>query len=190
MDIVSKFFPEGHLINEQDNKNYLFSETGLEKARENGCLLEAKAIRCDESHNLIVDLNCMVGFMPREEVALGIKEGTTRDIAIISRVGKPVCFIVTDIQTDAKGHTHAVISRRIAQEICFENFISHLLPGDIISAKVTHIENFGVFVDIGCGIISFLPIDFISVSRILHPSERFKIGMEIKAIIKSIFNHA
>ncbi|MDR1364589.1 MAG: S1 RNA-binding domain-containing protein [Oscillospiraceae bacterium] len=184
---MNGFFPEGHLINEQDNKNYLFSKAGLEQAHQNGCLLEAKVIRCDENHNLIVDLHSMIGFMPREEVALGIKEGTTRDIAIISRVCKPVCFVIIDFQTDDNGHTHAIISRRIAQEICIENFISHLIPGDIIDAKVTHMENFGAFVDIGCGIVSFLPIDFISVSRILHPSERFKVGMEIKAIIKSIF---
>ena len=47
-------------------------------------------------------------------------------------------------------------------------------------------ENFGVFADIGCGIISFLPIDTISVSRIAHPRERFFIGMDIKVIVKCL----
>ena len=51
---------------------------------------------------------------------------------------------------------------------------------------MTHLENFGAFVDIGCGIISFLPIDTISVSRITHSNERFKTGMKIKVIVKSI----
>jgi len=33
-----------------------------------------------------------------------------------------------------------------------------------------------------------MPIDAISVSRIEHPSERFTVGMDIKAVIKSIEN--
>ena len=33
-----------------------------------------------------------------------------------------------------------------------ENYINHLESGDIIGAKVTHLEQFGCFVDIGCGI--------------------------------------
>lgn len=33
-----------------------------------------------------------------------------------------------------------------------------------------------------------MPIDSISVSRIEHPGERFRVGMEIKAVIKSIEN--
>ena len=60
--------------------------------------------------------------------------------------------------------------------------------GDVVNAKITHLENFGAFADIGCGIIALMPIDTISVSRIEHPKERFSVGMEIKAVIKSIEN--
>ena len=58
--------------------------------------------------------------------------------------------------------------------------------GDIIEAKVTHLESFGAFCDIGCGNIALLPIDAISVSRISHPSDRFSVGDSIRVIIKSI----
>ena len=58
--------------------------------------------------------------------------------------------------------------------------------GDIIDAKVTHLESFGAFCDIGCGNIALLPIDAISVSRISHPKDRFTVGDSIKVIIKSI----
>ena len=51
-------------------------------------------------------------------------------------------------------------------------------------AKVTHIEQFGAFVDIGCGVISLLSIDSISVSRISHPRDRFGIGAEIRCVVK------
>ena len=60
-----------------------------------------------------------------------------------------------------------------------------LCPGDILPARITHLENFGAFVDIGCGIISLLSIDCISVSRIAHPSERLHVGEEIFCVMKS-----
>ena len=82
----------------------------------------------------------------------------------------------------------AVLSRRLAQERCMKEHIALLTPGDIIDARITHLDSFGAFADIGCGIVSLLPIDAISVSRIDHPRERLWVGLEIKAIIKSIEN--
>ena len=82
----------------------------------------------------------------------------------------------------------AILSRRMAQEKCMEEFISARQPGDIVNARVTHLENFGAFADIGCGIISLLPIDAISISRIDHPKERFYVGMDIRVAVKSLDN--
>ena len=107
-----------------------------------------------------------------------------KDIAVITRVGKPVCFMVTDINCYGINKT-AVLSRRLAQKKCFENKIKHLKSGDIINSTVTHMEPFGAFCDIGCGIIALMPIDCISVSRISHPKDRFFAGQRIKCVIKS-----
>jgi small subunit ribosomal protein S1 len=63
-----------------------------------GTILEAKADMCTSNHDLILNLPCIKAVMPREEVCIGIKEGKTKDIAVISRVGKPVCFIVTGFE--------------------------------------------------------------------------------------------
>ncbi|MBR5139745.1 MAG: DUF21 domain-containing protein, partial [Clostridia bacterium] len=57
--------------------------------------------------------------------------------------------------------------------------------GDILPAKVTHLEPFGAFCDIGCGIPSLIAIDCISVSRISHPSDRFFPGQEILSAIRA-----
>lgn len=59
------------------------------------------------------------------------------------------------------------------------------MPGEVIDCRVTHLEQFGCFVDVGCGIASMIPIDSISVSRISHPCDRFDIGDDIKAVVKS-----
>jgi len=84
------------------------------------------------------------------------------------------------------GKTIALLSRRKAQEECVKNFISSLTPGAIIDARVTHLDPFGAFVDIGCGIVSLIPIDLISVSRISHPHDRFTIGQDIRVIVKYV----
>lgn len=186
---MTRFAPEGYRINSYENKNALENENSLIQAKYLGKILEAKAILCDSNHNLIVDLGFIQGIIPREETAIGIYEGSVKDIAIISRVNKPVCFVITNFEKDGYKIKKAILSRRIAQEICFENKISKFSPGDIIDATVTHMENFGAFVDIGCGIVSFLPIDMISVSRINHPNERFKNGMKIKVIVKSVIDN-
>ncbi len=182
---MTQFFPEGILIGSEENKNSLRNLSSLTEALHDGRILEAIVKVCDSSHNLIVDLNGVKGIIPRNEGAIGIKEGRVRDIAIISRVNRPVCFVVTGFRKDDDGKTTALLSRRAAQERCMNNYIGRLLPGDIIDAKITHLEQFGAFADIGCGIPSLLPIDAMSVSRIEHPNQRFSVGMDIKVIVKS-----
>ena len=177
--------PEGSLIDSPQNQRLISSVEGLTEAMENGIILEAHAVMCTSSHDLIVDLPCAKGIIPREEGADGIREGTTRDIAIISRVRKAVCFKVTELSLGTDGSVTALLSRREAQEECRRNYISSLKSGDVIDCRVTHIEQFGCFVDIGCGIPSLIPIDAISVSRISHPSDRFVNGQFLKAVVTS-----
>lgn len=178
------FNPEGWQTSVQRNQGYTVAE--LKKAQESGEILEATAYMCDSNHNLLVNLGEIHGVIPRIEGAIGIEEGTTRDIAMISRVGKTVCFTVEKISETEDNRPYALLSRRKAQERCRSEFINDLVPGDIINARVTHLESFGAFCDIGCGNVALLPIDSISVSRISHPSDRFKNGDDLRVIIKSV----
>lgn len=182
------FYPEGWLIDTIGNRLSMQSPATLAQASHDEKILEARALVCDGEHNLVVDLGCMKGIISREDGAIGIKEGIVRDIAVISRVNRPVCFIITGFKKDKNGHTYATLSRKNAQTKCMQQYIKSRRVGDVINAKVTHLEPFGAFVDIGCGIVSLLPIDTISISRIEHPRERFSVGMDIKAVIKSIEN--
>lgn len=185
---MSEYLPEGKLISTQENMNILQSKQLLAEAKKEGKILEARACMCDSQHNLVVDLGVMKGIISREDGAIGIREGTVRDIAVISRVNRPVSFVINDFKTDADGEQYAVLSREKAQKRCIDNYVSKLSCGDVVDAKITHLENFGAFADIGCGIVALMPIDTISVSRIEHPRERFTVGMDIKAVIKSIEN--
>lgn len=182
---MTGYYPEGKLIGTVENLSALQSMASITEAWHEGRILEAKAIVCDCGHNLIVDLGVIKGIIPREEGAVGIKEGTVRDIAVISRVNRPVCFVITDLRKNEFGKTVAVLSRRLAQERCMNEYVRCLIPGDVIDARITHLDSFGAFADIGCGIVSLIPIDSISVSRIDHPRERFRVGMDIKAVVRS-----
>ena len=184
--MTNKYKPEGLLIDTVQNKTLQKNMGVLKDTMMKGKILEGRAIVCDTEHNLIVELGCCKGIISRFETAMGIDDGTVRDVAIISRVNKPVSFVVTGFKTvDGVGEM-AILSRRKVQEQCYREYISQLNAGDIIDAKITHMENFGCFVDIGCGITALMPIDAISISRIAHPSDRFRIGQNIKAVVKSV----
>lgn len=180
------FKPEGQIIKTEENKRFLSSPFALRDAFYSEAVVEGRVTRCDSEHNLHVDLGCMKGLIPRNEGAVGIEEGTVRDIALISRVNKPVAFVVTGFRTDANGDTVAMLSRRRVQRECTENYISSLKEGDVIPATVSHIEGFGAFCDIGAGLSALMPIDSISVSRIPHPSARFAPGQNILAVVRNI----
>ena len=158
----------------------------LREALEQNKILEAPADRCDSAGTLHISLGPMEGLIPREEAVASWISGAERDIARLSLVGKPVCFTVARLEADAKGAPRALLSRRAAQEQAMEYLLGVLEPGMLLTCRVTHMEPFGAFVDIGCGIVAMLPIERISVSRIPHPAARLRVGQKILAAVLSI----
>ena len=151
--MTNAYLPEGLLIAKPENQAYLSSLQGLEQALLQGRILEATALLCDNTLRLHIDLGGMRGYIEKQECLYCRPGESIKDIAVITRVGKPVCFKVMRIERDENG-PYAVLSRRLAQQECYHSYLSDLMNGDIIPAKVTHLENFGAFVDIGCGISS------------------------------------
>ena len=178
------YLPEGSLLNTPENQEYISSIAGLERAFVEGKILESTVTFCDSAFRLHVELNGILGIMDKEETLFCRNGEYIKDIAIITRVGKPIAFKVIGFRRE-NGIIVAVLSRRKAQEECHAAFLSSLTAGDILPAKVTHLENFGAFVDVGCGLSSLLTVDSISVSRISHPSDRLSVGEEIFVIVKS-----
>ena len=178
------YVPEGSLISLDENIEYTSSLGGIEKAFTEGKILEATVRLCDSSLRLHVDLGGIEGIIEKEESVFCRSGEIIKDIAVITRVGKPIAFKVIGFRKEA-GRFIAVLSRRAAQEECHKYYVSSLRPGDIIPAKVTHLESFGAFVDIGCGLSSLLTVDSISVSRISHPKDRLSVGEGIYVVVKS-----
>ncbi|MBQ7226219.1 MAG: S1 RNA-binding domain-containing protein [Clostridia bacterium] len=179
-----KYLYEGKLIGTRENREYISTKKGLEKAMQEGKILEGVVKMCDTATlDLYVSLGEIDGVIRKEESVYGV---SVKDIAVITRVGKAVAFKVMGFERDEKGKEVAILSRKEAQRECVECYLMDLVPGDIIPVKTTHFEPFGAFVDVGCGVSSLMSIDSISVSRISNPGDRFSIRQELYAVVKSI----
>lgn len=174
---MNQYLPEGMALHKNG-----FSPEALRKARAEGSILQAVAVVCTEAHDLLVDLGCCLGRIPREEAAVGITEGTVREIAILSRVGKPVSFRVLEAPPGGP----VLLSRRLAQEEARQHLFLTAAPGDIIPAVVTSLAPFGAFCDVGCGLPALMGIEQISVSRIRHSRDRFREDQHIFAVLQGL----
>lgn len=151
----------------------------LRRGAETGEVFQAMCYKCDEFHNLHLDLGPIRGIIPREEAALGIRDGTVKEIAILSRVGKWVSFQV--LTFDLQGNV--IGSRRAAQAEAGSYFLSALSAGDVIPAVVQNPVELGAFCDIGCGFTALMRIDRCCVSRLTATSELFSAGQSIYAAV-------
>ncbi len=183
--MYERYAPEGALLNDAANRAAISSLSGLEKAMSEGRILEGTALLCDSHMSLHIDLYGVRGIMEKKEVLFCRPGEEIKDIAVITRVGKPVCFKVLAL-TEQEGQPVAILSRREAQAECYHHYLSCLSVGDVIPATVTHLESFGAFVDVGCGLSSLLSVDSISVSRISHPSDRLHVGQSIYTVVKAL----
>ena len=174
------YLPEGRLLHTPENQAAWETLSSLRQAMEQETVLEGRAVLCTPGHDLLVNLGPFTGTIPREEAALGIREGTAREIAILSRVGKPISFTVTGVAEGAP--PQLTLSRRRAQELALAELL-RCPPGTVLPATVTHLEGFGAFVDVGCGVVSLIGIENCSVSRISHPARRFTVGQEIYTVL-------
>ena len=95
------YLPEGRLLHTPENQAAWETLSSLRQAMEQETVLEGRAVLCTPGHDLLVNLGPFTGTIPREEAALGIREGTAREIAILSRVGKPISFTVTGVAEGA-----------------------------------------------------------------------------------------
>lgn len=152
----------------------------LRRWMEQGVVLTVPALWCDEDHNLHLSLGGLPAVIPRDRAALGITEGTVREIAILSRVGKAVCCRIEAIPD----HGPIVLSRTAVQRDALHHLLYERKPGDILPAVVTNTTAFGVFCDVGCGVPALLPLENISVSRISHGSDRFDVGQELYVVLQ------
>ena len=186
----ANYLPEGQLLTSAANRDACSSLPMLERAQASGAILEGTALLCDSELNLHIDFPALPGvrgIIPREEAVYTRPGEPVKDIAILTRVGKAVCFKVQGIDTpDAEGLTTVRLSRRAAQAECAAVYIADLAPGDVVRGRVTHLESFGAFVDIGVKTDGLVHVSELSSRFIKHPMDVVSIGDNVKVRILDI----
>jgi len=182
-----KFMPEGWDLlgngaDEEQERKLAF----LTEAKEKNETLEGLVTMADPEFNLYVDLDGIKGIVPRAEVSATVEvDGLPRPVASITKVNKRVQFKIKEIKRDTNGEVEVVLSRKAVEIEVKEWMYKNLKEGMVLSGIVRNMEQYGAFVDIGGGVTGLLHIEDISVARIMHPNERFKIGDKIKVMVKS-----
>lgn len=178
--IYQRFSPEGW------NENFRpISRDCLNKAMQTGSIMQGVVKKCDSNYNLHIDFgNNVTGIIPREEVeAVNVDEaGFPKPNICISKVNQYVQFKVKDIDEKDK----YILSRKEVGNEALNWVKSELKEGQIVNGIVKSIRPYGVFVEIGGGIVGLLHIEDISVARIKSPLERLKIGQKANFVVKSI----
>ena len=101
--------PEGRLLHTLRNRANVETLSRLRQTMARETVVEGRVTLCTPAHDLVVQLGPFTGTIPREEAALGIREGTAREISILSRVGKPVSCVVTQVEGSPVSYTHLTL---------------------------------------------------------------------------------
>ena len=155
------------------NANHLSREE-LSRCMASGEVLQSTALAYDTGHRLRFELGGLRGIMPFADCVDAAPGETVKDIAVLTRVGRPTCFVIMGTEFDDNGEEYYLLSRAEAQRRCRAQYLDTLEAGSVIPCTVTHIENFGAFCDIGCGIAALL----FAVTLLVRDSKQFRIRLK------------
>ncbi|MCP5022030.1 MAG: S1 RNA-binding domain-containing protein [bacterium] len=120
-------------------------------------------------------------FMPSSQVS------TDRDEEISSHIGATLTAEVLEID---RSRNRVLLSRRRVQEAeqmeAMKDAAGSLVPGTVVTGKVTRIESFGAFVKLNGGIEGLLHVSNISRQRVENVSEVLAVGQELQVKILEI----
>ena len=127
------------------------SPTELRAAMANREILQATALAFDTQRQLRFEIGGVRAVMPFAQCADGAANGTVRDIAVLTRVGRPTCFVIEALDTDENGQPFYRLSRALAQQMCKADYLDTLQPGDILCfySGGSYIGHVGIYIGDG-----------------------------------------
>jgi small subunit ribosomal protein S1 len=138
---------------------------------------------------LIVPVGSLRGFVPASQISLSRRvamTGETPEQRWGKMVGEPIDVRVIEVDRERR---RLILSERAAstetRETLKERVIEELKEGEVRSGRVTSLADFGAFVNIS-GADGLVHLSEISWDRINHPSEKLKVGQEVKVKVISI----
>lgn len=123
----------------------------------------------------------LAAFMPASQIALHRVEDLSSCV--------DQTWICEVLEVDA-GRKRVLLSRRNVlrreQAEAREQAMGHLNPGMVVKGKVTRVEAFGAFVDLGGGLEGLVHVSNMSRKRVENPSEFVEKGKEVEVKILDI----
>ena len=146
-----------------------------------GALVEGKVVN-------LTDYGVFIELEPGVEGLIHISEMFwTREIKHPSKVlnaGETINVVVLEVNAEAK---RVSLSLKQTSPNPWEKLKEKYPPGTIVKGQVRNITNFGVFVGVEDGIDGLVHVSDISWKhRVSHPSEYFKKGQEVEAVVLNI----
>lgn len=103
--------------------------------------------------------------------------------SVVSKIGKVIYCVVESVDISTN---EVVLNRKRLQKYYKETVLNNLNSGTVLETQVLSVAPFGVFVDLGLGIIGMLPLADISITRIVNPKDIFKTGDNITVVYKGL----
>ena len=145
-----------------------------------GALVKAR-VSGQNQGGLELKIGKHAAFMPASQVASGHVE----DLSTF--IGQTLTCEVLEVQ---KSRKRVVLSRRRVQDReldqAREEFAGRLYAGMVVTGKVTRIEPFGAFVDLGNGLEGLLHVSNISRKRVENPADVLEVNAEIQVQVLEI----
>lgn len=141
-----------------------------------GDVLTAKVLE-EVKGGLRVDVYGVRGFIPASQIDVHMVKGLRQFI------GQELELEI--IEADEKKN-RVVLSRRVLLERAIakaeQEALDRIHLGDVVEGTVRRIQDYGAFVDIG-GVDALLHVSDMAWEKVKHPSELFKVGDTVKAVI-------
>lgn len=99
--------------------------------------------------------------------------------AFVTKVGSQIKCYIDSIYKD-----EIYLNRAKLQHEYKEKELSKLEVGTIFDTYIVSISSFGLFVDMGYGVVGLLPIGDISITRVENLRQSFSVGSPIKVVYK------
>ena len=96
------------------NANHLSREE-LSRCMASGEVLQSTALAYDTGHRLRFELGGLRGIMPFADCVDAAPGETVKDIAVLTRVGRPTCFVIMGTEFDDNGEEYYLLSRAVMQ---------------------------------------------------------------------------
>jgi small subunit ribosomal protein S1 len=165
----------GNLILSREKARKLQAWDDLNAAYQNGTLLKGRVLSRIKG-GLMVDIG-VPAFLPGSQIDIR----PVRDLD--QYVGQVLELRIIKMNS---GRGNIVLSRRVilesAQNVRRESVLAGIVEGKIVAGVVKNITDYGVFVDLG-GIDGLIHVTDMSWGRISHPSELFKPGDAVDAVV-------